>query len=52
MSIPNTILEIIKINCILGLERKIVGVKFIFNEDDFESIDAMVRAVKDFGEYN
>ena len=40
--------EVIKANCVLELERKIVGMKFLFTKEDFEEADAraVVRKVQ------
>lgn len=36
----NLSLDVTKINCILELDKRVVGVRFIFNERDFEMADA------------
>jgi len=38
--------QIIKLNCALELERKIVGIRFIFSEEDYVRADAKQLANK------
>lgn len=46
MEKENTKQSIIKMNCALQLERKIIGVKFLFNRESFESADAKQVKIK------
>jgi uncharacterized protein (DUF169 family) len=45
MNIENVRNSVLKMNCALELERKIVGVKFLFTKDDYEA--ATAKQVKD-----
>jgi len=38
--------SVVKAYCALNLERKIVGVKFLYNEEEFEKADAKKLEVK------
>lgn len=40
MNMENVKDAVIKANCALKLDRKIVGVKFLFNEDEFKDVEA------------